>query len=224
MDADGLPIVGPGVDYTKVEAIQQKRSIAFINHFITHTARFLNRFSCVCDEKLENLAGKIQRLEVSLTILEAKLSSIPGLENVTVEPSSTSTAAATPAPAKPVSNGPVSTSEPSATSQPPVANGPTAVAIETPQEPVDTTPKMTNSQDPRYSKFFKMLQVGVPVPAVKMKMSAEGFNPDIIDKPDDPVADSGGGKVSANNQASDSDFSDNDNDDSDSDSVSSFSD
>lgn len=57
----------------QVEAINQKRTIAFINHFITHTSRFLNRFSCVCEEKLETLHGRIQQLEVSLSLLEAKV-------------------------------------------------------------------------------------------------------------------------------------------------------
>ncbi|XP_077864541.1 WASH complex subunit 3-like [Saccoglossus kowalevskii] len=78
MDEDGLPIVGPGVDLTKVEAIHQKRMLAFLNHFITHTVRFLNKFSCVCEEKLGNLYIRIQRLETTLNILEAKIASIPG--------------------------------------------------------------------------------------------------------------------------------------------------
>ncbi|XP_050392555.1 WASH complex subunit 3 isoform X2 [Patella vulgata] len=218
MDADGLPIVGPGVDYTKVDAIQQKRSIAFINHFITHTARFLNRFSCVCEEKLENLSTKIQRLEISLSILEAKLSSIPGLENVTVESSSSSTSVAT--------NGPGS-SEASATSQNTAVNNEpsdtaTPAAAQAPP-PEEVKPQQTVSQDPRYARFFKMLQVGVPAQAVKLKMSAEGLNPDLLDTPDAAITDGGGGGGATNNKDdSDDDFSDDNN--SDSDSVSSFSD
>ncbi|XP_074648134.1 WASH complex subunit 3-like [Tubulanus polymorphus] len=91
MDAHGLPIVGPGIDYTKVGAVHQKRTLAFLNHFISHTTRFLNRFSCVCEEKLEVLSNRIQRLEVTMSILETKLSSIPGLENVKANPSTSST-------------------------------------------------------------------------------------------------------------------------------------
>lgn len=59
--------------FLKVEAIQQKRTIAFINHFITHTASFLNRFSCVCEEKLEHLSNRIQNLEITLSLLETKV-------------------------------------------------------------------------------------------------------------------------------------------------------
>uniref|UniRef100_A0AAY4DB84 WASH complex subunit 3 n=1 Tax=Denticeps clupeoides TaxID=299321 RepID=A0AAY4DB84_9TELE len=50
MDEDGLPIVGSGVDLTKVPAIQQRRIVAFLNQFVVHTVRFLNRFSTVCEE------------------------------------------------------------------------------------------------------------------------------------------------------------------------------
>ncbi|XP_058842492.1 WASH complex subunit 3 [Acipenser ruthenus] len=88
MDEDGLPIVGSGVDLTKVPAIQQKRIVAFLNQFIVHTVRFLNRFSTVCEEKLASISLRIQQIETTLNILEAKLSSIPGLEDVKVEGSS----------------------------------------------------------------------------------------------------------------------------------------
>ncbi|TMS02907.1 WASH complex subunit 3 [Larimichthys crocea] len=85
MDEDGLPIVGSGVDLTKVPAIQQRRVVAYLNQFVVHTVRFLNRFSTVCEEKLANISLRIQQIETTLCILEAKLSSIPGLEDVTVD-------------------------------------------------------------------------------------------------------------------------------------------
>ncbi|KAK7492006.1 hypothetical protein BaRGS_00016670 [Batillaria attramentaria] len=166
MDADGLPLVGPGIDYTKVEAINQKRTIAFINHFITHTSRFLNRFSCVCEEKLENLHTRIQQLEISLSLLEAKLSSVPGLENA---------------------------------AEPPPPEAPAATPV---------------SKDPRYMRYFKMVQVGVPPQAVKGKMAAEGLDPDLLDNPDAPAPADDSPKKDADSDASESD----------SDSAASFSD
>lgn len=60
----------------QVEALNQKKTVAFINHFVTHTARFLNKFSNVCEEKLEHLDGRLKQLEISLNILEAKVSHI----------------------------------------------------------------------------------------------------------------------------------------------------
>lgn len=35
--------------------------------------------------------------------------------------------------------------------------------------------------DTRYRKFFKMVQFGVPAPAVKLKMHAEGFDSSILE-------------------------------------------
>lgn len=34
----------------KVPAIQQRRIVAYLNQFVVHTVRFLNRFSIVCEE------------------------------------------------------------------------------------------------------------------------------------------------------------------------------
>lgn len=35
--------------------------------------------------------------------------------------------------------------------------------------------------DTRYRKYFKMLQFGVPAPAVKLKMANEGFDPNVLE-------------------------------------------
>ncbi|MEJ1277135.1 nucleoporin 37 [Cricetulus griseus] len=36
--------------HSQVPAIQQKRTVAFLNQFVVHTVQFLNRFSTVCEE------------------------------------------------------------------------------------------------------------------------------------------------------------------------------
>ncbi|KAF6340775.1 WASH complex subunit 3 [Rhinolophus ferrumequinum] len=95
MDEDGLPLMGSGIDLTKVPAIQQKRTVAFLNQFVVHTVQFLNRFSTVCEEKLADLSLRIQQIETTLNILDAKLSSIPGLDDVTFEVSPVSVTSVT---------------------------------------------------------------------------------------------------------------------------------
>lgn len=50
--------------------------------------------------------------------------------------------------------------------------------------------------DPSYAKFFKLLKMGMPPEQVKMKMSAEGLNPDLLDNPDAPSPDSSSGNQS----------------------------
>lgn len=177
MDEDGLPIVGSGVDLTKVPAIQQRRAVAFLNQFILHTVRFLNRFSTVCEEKLATISLRIQQIETTLSILEAKLSSIPGLEDVTVDrvdqrPAETN--------GPPVSAASSSPTEVSVTGQETSQDSKTQPAVEN---------VMTVAKDPRYARYFKMVQVGVPVMAIKNKMILEGLDPSLLDSPEAPVPD-----------------------------------
>ena len=56
-----------------MDAIHQKRTLTFLNHFITHTTNFLNRFSNICEEKLEAVSVRLQRLETIMAIVEAKV-------------------------------------------------------------------------------------------------------------------------------------------------------
>ncbi|XP_035206389.1 WASH complex subunit 3-like [Stegodyphus dumicola] len=199
MDSDGLPIVGSGVDYSKVDPLHQKRTLTFLNHFLIRTTSFLNHFSSVCDEKLENLLIRIQRLEASMCILEAKLASIPGLDDVSdAEPSETVSS-----PQQNEANIP----EPST-----IQSTPNADQTAPPPPPPSTEPQKpvkTVSQDPRYAKYFKMINMGVPVGAVQLKMQAEGVDPEILNNPDaeappfpEPLSDDG------SRPSDESDFSD----------------
>lgn len=47
-----------------------------------------------------------------------------------------------------------------------------------------TEPKeeiVSAANDPVYARFFRMIQVGVPVQAVHLKMQAEGYDPSILE-------------------------------------------
>ncbi|XP_021060843.1 WASH complex subunit 3 isoform X2 [Mus pahari] len=193
MDEDGLPLMGSGIDLTKVPAIQQKRTVAFLNQFVVHTVQFLNRFSAVCEEKLADLSLRIQQIETTLNILDAKLSSIPGLEDVTVEVSPLNVTA--------VTNG--SHSETTA-EQPQNSTQDSGVQeSETPSENV-----LTVAKDPRYARYLKMVQVGVPVMAVRDKMISEGLDPELLGKPDAPVPNGESQRAVEESSDSDSSFSD----------------
>ncbi|RVE56648.1 hypothetical protein OJAV_G00223450 [Oryzias javanicus] len=205
MDEDGLPIVGSGVDLTKVPAIQQRRIVAYLNQFVVHTVRFLNRFSTVCEEKLANISLRIQQIDTTLCILEAKLASIPGLEEVTVDGLNQQQSVQTNGPA------PTRTDESSAGAVPPSV----------PQEPQEEAPEpkaeaenvLTVAKDPRYARYLKMVQVGVPVMAIRNKMIMEGLDPSLLDTPDAPVPDGARGDAeneggAASSSDSESSFSD----------------
>lgn len=209
MDEDGLPIVGSGVDLTKVPAIQQRRIVAYLNQFVAHTVRFLNRFSTVCEEKLANISLRIQQIETTLCILEAKLSSIPGLEDVTIEGLGQQQTAQ--------ANGPINPSQSQTESpaagphQEPAQTTPEASATQKAEAPAENV--MTVAKDPRYARYLKMVQVGVPVMAIRNKMVMEGLDPNLLDTPDATMPD-GGAKSSedqdaaANSSDSESSFSD----------------
>ncbi|XP_072528594.1 WASH complex subunit 3 isoform X1 [Salminus brasiliensis] len=228
MDEDGLPIVGSGVDLTKVPAIQQRRVVAFLNQFIVHTVRFLNRFSTVCEEKLATISLRIQQIETTLSILEAKLSSIPGLEDVTVDGVSQRASTETNGPAV----GSSGTAASNVPSSPPEGRSPCRACQkqtkkdklygvsaptqgqEGPQEPKKEAVEdnvITVAKDPRYARYLKMVQVGVPVMAIKNKMLLEGLDPSLLDSPDAPVPD-GSKKVTEeqddDSSGSESSFSD----------------
>ncbi|XP_053112939.1 WASH complex subunit 3 isoform X2 [Hemicordylus capensis] len=201
MDEDGLPLVGSGIDLTKVPAIQQKRTVAFLNQFVVHTVQFLNRFSTVCEEKLSALSLRIQQIETTLNILDAKLSSIPGLEDVKFEVSNTCV--------NHVMNGPVSqtSTEPQSTNVSPQSEG---SIHETGQQKTEGASEnvTTVAKDPRYARYLKMVQVGVPVMAIRNKMISEGLNPDLLETPDAAVPAWGDKANEGENSDSESSFSD----------------
>ncbi|XP_020948337.1 WASH complex subunit 3 isoform X2 [Sus scrofa] len=193
MDEDGLPLMGSGIDLTKVPAIQQKRTVAFLNQFVVHTVQFLNRFSTVCEEKLADLSLRIQQIETTLNILDAKLSSIPGLDDVTFEVS-------------PISVTRITNESHSETTSEQLQN---SFQDSGPQES-EVTPEntLTVAKDPRYARYLKMVQVGVPVMAIRNKMISEGLDPDLLERPDAPVPDGEGEKNTEESSDSESSFSD----------------
>jgi Predicted coiled-coil domain-containing protein (DUF2360). len=48
-------------------------------------------------------------------------------------------------------------------------------------QPVPKEEIVSAANDPLYARFFRMIQVGVPVEAVRLKMQAEGYDPCILE-------------------------------------------
>ncbi|CAB1437114.1 unnamed protein product [Pleuronectes platessa] len=72
---------------------------------------------------------------------------------------------------------------------------------------------LTVAKDPRYARYLKMVQVGVPVMAIRNKMVLEGLDSSLLDTPDAPVPDGGARSaddpdVAATSSDSESSFSD----------------
>ncbi|CAG9762763.1 unnamed protein product [Ceutorhynchus assimilis] len=161
MQAEGLSHVKPDVDYSQIPPIQQKRIIAFVNHFVTNTVSYLNTFSQSCESRFMDFEYKIQKIEASLLILEAQLASIPGFEPVVVvenEPKHES-----------IIEQPMELPEVTETDQ-----------LEELNES-NTINGIKAIDDPRFATFFRMVRVGVNQEAVKLKMKSEGFDPDVLE-------------------------------------------
>ncbi|XP_039438168.1 WASH complex subunit 3 [Culex pipiens pallens] len=136
-----------GLDKHELPPTNQKRMVAFINHFVLSTVHFLNRFALDCENKFIQYEHKMQSLEASLLIIEAKLASIDALKGCSMTPQKVEVPAEA-----------------------------TTDEVAQVQEEV-----VAQERDPRYERYFKMIQVGVPVPAVRNKISSEGLDPNYID-------------------------------------------
>lgn len=133
--------------------------VAFINHFVLSTVNFLNKFATDCETKFVRYEHKIQSLEASLSIVEAKLASIDALRNG---------------------------SDIAGNQQPEVTIKPEGSSPEEDSkldinQTVEESTEEVSEKDPQYDRYFKMIQVGVPMPAVKNKIKAEGLDPNYID-------------------------------------------
>nr|CAI5846231.1 unnamed protein product [Callosobruchus analis] len=129
------------------------------------TVSFLNQFAQSCESRFMELEYKMQKIEASLLILESQLSSIPGLDE-DIKCSS-------------IQHTDQKISEVDTKDDKTALDPDTASAGNTPDNVESEQIKAKN--DSRYSKFFKMLHVGVPEPAVKLKMKNEGLDPNILE-------------------------------------------
>ena len=166
------------INFEKCEAVDHGRTVGFVNNFLVETTEFLNRFSVACDKRLREVSASLQKLEITMAILEAKLASIPGLENV--DASSIVSAAPSAVQASEPAGGPPPPPPPPPPSgaggmPPPPPGVPDAV-----QEEPNPSGGLTNKEDPRYQAYFRMQRMGVALGQIQQKMSSDGVDPSIL--------------------------------------------
>ena len=54
-------------------SIEPKKILNYFNQFVSDSVQILNKFSSTCDAKLEILSFRLQDIEATLSILEAKV-------------------------------------------------------------------------------------------------------------------------------------------------------
>lgn len=151
--------------------LQDNRSIPFrdsldlVSAFVIQTTEFLNKFASTCEERLAQVEYNIQQLEVTLGILESKLASIDNVQMPVVAQTTT----------QPVQSLVV----------PPTTNV-TVVVEDTPPPPPTTSSVVLIKDEKRLEKYFTLVRLRVPSQQIKMAMEREGFDPTLIDRPDDP--------------------------------------
>ncbi len=177
------------------KAIPYRNTLSHVNNFIINTTQFLNRFSYLCEEKLRNVSRDVQRLDIMLRILEEKLRSIPGIESapapadmplapVVVSAGESSVVKDAPVVAAAASAVPAA---PAAPAVPAAPAAPAALAAQPDGEAVmEALPSAR--EDPRYAKYFKMLDLKIPLVQVQQKMTMDGVDPNILTQTIAPVA------------------------------------
>lgn len=143
-----------------------------INTFVVTTTRFLNRFANLCDDKLSAISSQTSKLQTTISILEAKLSSVPDLAAAATaaDTSAVPDVAEAAPPPQQASTDSLPTPQSAAATPTPTPSGPPA------------------KEDPTYMAYFKLIRLGMPIQQVKLKCQAEGNDPNILDHPDEPIS------------------------------------
>lgn len=165
-----------------------QRPLFLVNVYIIHTVRFLNKFSAVCEQKLAEVHRRILRIDATLTLLEAKLNSIDCLDKVRessghdVSPNlPISTVDRVPEDGGGIT---LPSSEAVQISSPSIRANEQPIILEHSSPRAEEPSFTVMKDDPQFSRFFRMLRVGVPEKAVKLQMSLEGYDPSLLEKPE----------------------------------------
>ncbi|KAG4075452.1 hypothetical protein HA402_015105 [Bradysia odoriphaga] len=165
-------------DKSQLPPIDQKRLVTFINHFLIDTTKFLNSFLVNCENKFVTLESRLQKINAELTVIESKVfqgelknpvpvDDEPEIENQTQDTVDQKSVSDSDNSHQNTSTEDDKSGQETSTSSPAKAEE-TGVRV---------------CEDVRYDKYFKMKQFGVPAEAVKLKMSAEGLDPSLLDQP-----------------------------------------
>lgn len=182
------------VDFNSIKCAPRRKTLVLLNHFVVSSVSFLNHFHTATDKKLRLISRNLSRLEIKLSILEAKLKSIEGSDGVRQSTVPTASLPSVPD-TQPGNQDPTSTpssiekienNKNSTAIVPTVAGdsieGTVAVVAEesSSKENQDIVVATPLKDDPRYKKYFKMLRIGIQEKQVMFKMETDGVDPKIL--------------------------------------------
>uniref|UniRef100_A0A915CMQ8 Uncharacterized protein n=1 Tax=Ditylenchus dipsaci TaxID=166011 RepID=A0A915CMQ8_9BILA len=175
-----LNFVQSDIDLASVKPIDVKELIGAVNEYLLRMSDMLNAFATSMENGVLNLDRRLDRVEIQMILLEKKLENVsdsqPALQPI--QPS--------------VQIDQLKVTEPVATIG--REDGPEAISLQ--ESRVDDVEQPNLVEDvlasglvkardhENYVKYFKMLKMGVPEPAVRQKMQAEGLDPNILNEPE----------------------------------------
>lgn len=163
--------------------------MAFVNTFIFKTVTFLDEFLNQCESKFSDFEQKLHRVDTQLQLIEAKLGSIPGLENSSIGSEQNGAGldgivtVQVEAPKEEAPKLEEEIQKEETIENKDVVDQPTESSTEIDNPQQTTVEGVRAKDDYRYKKYFKLIQLGVPPQAIKNKLQSEGMDPDIIDDP-----------------------------------------
>uniref|UniRef100_A0A914Z307 WASH complex subunit 3 n=1 Tax=Panagrolaimus superbus TaxID=310955 RepID=A0A914Z307_9BILA len=211
-----LSFIQPDVNLKDVSRLETKKVIHLTNEFLLRIADISNSFMQNMETKIFELEKKLEALDTVLILVETKLENIeskntvdnlpPPVSNfeepkvIVTEPldNVTTISDSIPIPKAPVLPT-VVVQEPHNNVQQEIV--PSAVVAEIIDER-----KIKISEHPTFSKYFKMLRLGIPELGVKQKMTSEGFDANLLDTPN-ALIDPPSAKPQDSDEESDSDSS-----------------
>lgn len=155
------------LDLNKVESINKSQLVDLMNNFTISYLDKLKSLMTNVDSRLFKLNSKIIVCQSNLCTLEARIASVPGL---TVDGP------------KELKENKTSNDEPdseqtdSHADQQAIARAPS----NEPNDGEDESVPDVGNDDPELLKYKRMVAVGVPRDAVKLKMRAEGYDPSLL--------------------------------------------
>ncbi|VDN06925.1 unnamed protein product [Thelazia callipaeda] len=172
------------VDLSKVEPLNKKHIVAFVNHFLMRNVELLNSFVSNAETRIIELEKRMSRVEVDLKLLEVRIDSISGLPLITSSKEESSVPTKTSENLVPNKNRMKNETKVAGMNSKFMTDADKIEVADSKESSGDAKHCFHVRDDPRYAVYFKMLRMGVPECAVKQKMVSEGVDPTLLQTPD----------------------------------------
>jgi len=181
-----LSFIQSDIPLSEVRPLEPKKLALLINEFLIRTADIMNSFSANMEKSLLEIEERLDSLETGLQLAEKKLSSIEACPDEPIPSVVIKVQDEVKDPHIP--NVPDEIQQNITISPDPQPEATTSEDVQSPPEmKQDTTSTAGNtvkiSEHPSFSKYFKMLRLGVPEAGVRQKMIQEGVDPDLLSDP-----------------------------------------